>query len=663
MPKLAQSPYRAEPVVAEDEGNRITLRALVTGTAVAVLLGGGAPFENLLISGSPLHLDYSTPAAVFVFFLFIILINPLLGLLRRSWRFTSAELVTVYVMGAVACTLPTNGLVCRLLPHISSGTYYATPENEWHDRVLPHMASWLRVGDEQAVKWFYEGLPQGRALPWEAWLVPLLAWTPLLLAFFGIMTTLMILVRKQWVNNERLIFPLVQVPMAMIGEGEKEAGLVSRFFKTPAVWIGILVPVVLYSQRALHNYFPFIPEGMPIAKYYFFWNNKFRLRLSISYAVVGFGYLLSTKLGFSIWFLGLLTSMEHAVLLHYGAAGSERVMGSALGSSNLVYQGFGAMMALVAGALWTARHHLRDVARKVMRNAPDVDDSGEILSYRQTLALLVVSVVGMMAWLYVARMSWWLVPPVVMVVFALMFGITRIVAEGGLAVTRPAMMPADVAVAGLGSTQLGPANIGALSTVDSWAGEMRTTMMAAVIHGLKLAETYVITNRRRLFAAILIAAVAATVAAVATVLKIGYTHGALNLSEWFFGPDTATAPYSFTAYHLANPTSFSSAFYGVAAMGAGVQVLLMLASQHFLWFPIHPIAFPVSALWTTHHLMPSIFVAWLIKTVVLRYGGVKLYRRTRPLFLGLILGHYVAGGIWIVIDGFTGMTGNYLFYW
>ena len=82
-----------------------------------------------------------------------------------------------------------------------------------------------------------------------------------------------------------------------------------------------------------------------------------------------------------------------------------------------------------------------------------------------------------------------------------------------------------------------------------------------------------------------------------------------------------------------------------------------------MWFPIHPIAFPISAMWTTHHLMASIFVAWLVKSVVLRFGGVTLYRRTRPFFLGLILGHYATGGLWCVIDGFTGITGNHLFFW
>ena len=648
-----------------NSNSKITFRALLAGTLIAVLLGVGAPYENLIISGSPLHLDYSTPAAVFLFFLFFILVNPLLGFLHRKWLFSRAELVTVYVMGAVACTIPTAGLVCILIPHISAGIYYSTPENEWEARVTPFIQSWLRVTDEDAIKFFYEGLPQGEPIPWEAWTGPLVAWMVLFVAFFGAVTAMMVLVRKQWIEHERLTFPLVQVPIAMIGEEEEEGGggLISDFFKNPVVWIGVLVPIVLYSQRALHNYFPFIPEGMPISESYYFWNNKFRLRLSLSYAVVGFGYLLSVKLGFSLWFLGLLTMFEHAALHHFGIAGSDRVIGSSLGSSNLLYQGFGALVVLTISSVWVGRKHLGRIAAKFWNSASEVDDSREILSYRQAGLLLLVCGAVMMVWCNLSGLSWWLVPPFLLVVFLLMFGITRIVAEGGLAVTRPTMMPNDVMVGGLGASNLGPTNIGALAMTYPWAGGMRVTVMAAVIHGLKLAENYAITHRKRLFLGILLAGITAVVAAIVTVLIIGYEYGALNLSVWFFGPGAATAPYSFAAYHMTNPLPPSESFYTVSIAGALMQLLLTVANARFLWWPIHPIAFPISAFWTTHHLMPSIFIAWLIKAVVLHYGGVVLYRRTRPFFLGLILGHYVAGGLWIVIDGFTGMTANYLFYW
>ena len=652
------------PSEAQQPGSVITWRALACGTIIAIILGVGAPYENLVISGSPLHLDYSTPAAVFLFFIFFILINPLLGLLRKKWRFSPAELVTVYIMGAVACSVPTNGLICVLIPHISAGIYYSTPENGWAEQVTPYIQPWLQVTDTKAVKFFYEGLPQGQDLPWNAWISPLAIWMILIMAFFGAMTAMMVLIRKQWIENERLTFPLVQVPLAMIGEeNQNRQHTTNSFFKNPVVWIGILVPILLYSQRALHNYFPFIPEGMPISHSYYFFDNKFRLRLSLSYAIVGFGYLLSTKLGFSLWFLGLLTMFEHAILHYFGIAGTDRIIGSSLGSSNLLYQGFGALMMLACSALWVGRRHLLDILSCFWRRTPKIDASREILSYRQASLLLLVCSAMMMVWCNIAGLVWWVVPFFLLVVFLLMFGITRIVAEGGLAVTRPTMMPNDVIVGAFGAGTLGTNSIGALGLSYPWAGQMRTTLMAAVIHGLKLAEHYTIANRKRLFWAILLAAFTAVIAALYTVLTLGYTYGALNMSVWFFGVGAATAPYSFIAYHLANPFAPSESFYLVSSMGALVQILLTLAHTRFLWWPIHPIAFPVSAFWTTHHLMPSIFLAWLVKTLCLRFGGIVLYRKTRPFFLGLILGHYVAGGLWILIDGFTGMTANHLFYW
>jgi hypothetical protein len=665
-PEATDTPAATGTPAAGRHPGAVTIRSLVSGALLATALGIAAPYENLLISGSPMHFDYSTPGAIFFFALFLLIVNPVAALLRWRWRFTGAELATVYLMAVVACTLPTGGLVAKLLPHISSGTYFSTPENGWAEQILPFIPDWLRVTDPQAIKWFYEGLPSGTPLPWHAWAAPLLAWVPMLLAAYGAMTCLMILVRRQWIEYERLTFPLVQVPISMMGEESEKGsghGLLGEFFRTPAAWIGIALPLLQYSLRALHNYYPAVPEGLPIWKYYYFWDGKFQLRWSISHAVVGFGYLLSTKLGFSMWMLGLVTTFERAVLLHFGMPGTQRVEGIALGSSYLAYQGFGALMVLAGSALWVARGHLQLVWRKVTTGDPAIDDSDEILSYRSTVALLGLCVVVMCTWLHFSGMDWWVAPFLVLIALGVMFGLTRIVAEGGLAVTKAPLVPMDAVIGSVGSSTLGHANLGSMGMTFAWADGMRVTLMAAVIHGLRLAENYVTVHRRRLFIAILLAVICAATAAAVTILLVGYQHGALNLSIWFFGEGAATAPYTFTAYHLTNPADASWDFFGVAGLGAGVQALLTVASKRWLWFPIHPVAFPISAMWTTHHLMPSIFIAWLVKTVVLRYGGVMLYRRTRPFFLGLILGHYFAGGLWCVIDGFTGMTGNHLFFW
>ncbi|MDW8289915.1 MAG: DUF6784 domain-containing protein, partial [Armatimonadota bacterium] len=42
-------------------------------------------------------------------------------------------------------------------------------------------------------------------------------------------------------------------------------------------------------------------------------------------------------------------------------------------------------------------------------------------------------------------------------------------------------------------------------------------------------------------------------------------------------------------------------------------------------------------------------IAWLVKFFVLRYGGLLLYRRTLPFFLGLVLGDYTMGAVWSLI--------------
>ena len=42
-------------------------------------------------------------------------------------------------------------------------------------------------------------------------------------------------------------------------------------------------------------------------------------------------------------------------------------------------------------------------------------------------------------------------------------------------------------------------------------------------------------------------------------------------------------------------------------------------------------------------------IGWLIKSCVLRYGGMRGYRLCLPFFTGLILGDYVSGCLWAII--------------
>ena len=66
----------------------------------------------------------------------------------------------------------------------------------------------------------------------------------------------------------------------------------------------------------------------------------------------------------------------------------------------------------------------------------------------------------------------------------------------------------------------------------------------------------------------------------------------------------------------------------------------------FTWWPFHPaaIAFP------TRRYGFCLLLVWLIKSVVLRYGGISLYRRSLPFWYGMIVGYLFGVGLSTLID-------------
>jgi hypothetical protein len=80
------------------------------------------------------------------------------------------------------------------------------------------------------------------------------------------------------------------------------------------------------------------------------------------------------------------------------------------------------------------------------------------------------------------------------------------------------------------------------------------------------------------------------------------------------------------------------------AVGAGFTFTLVLAAARlrFVGFPLHPVGFAVSGSWNMSLLWLPLAIAWLVKLLVLRYGGLRLYRQALPFFLGLMLGDFVS---------------------
>jgi hypothetical protein len=87
---------------------------------------------------------------------------------------------------------------------------------------------------------------------------------------------------------------------------------------------------------------------------------------------------------------------------------------------------------------------------------------------------------------------------------------------------------------------------------------------------------------------------------------------------------------------------------GIAAMGtgAGMAAALSTLRRRFLWWPLHPVGYMAANSWGMHWNWGSLTLGWLIKVLLLRYGGLRTFRSAIPFFIGLVVGDMLSEGIW-----------------
>ena len=604
-------------------------------------------------------LGTSTVGALFLLFFLAGLINPLLKLVHPRAGLNRGELLLIYIMMVMASPLPVF-FAGRFIGTILTPFYFATPENDWHTLIQPHIADWLEPRD-LAIMWpFYEGLEQGRSIPWAGWLPMFLRWAPLVWALFLAMIAVMAILRKQWNDYERLTYPLVQVPMALT---EQDAGgdRIAPFFKNPVMWTGFAVPAIWGTLHGLHNYFP---ETVPIATnvdpIHFIlpiFDNLSELQFKFRFNILGFFYFLKTEIAFSLWFFNLFANALRTTFAVLGVTSSEMLGGGhSIIDPILVHQSMGGMLVLFLFGLFAARKHLRAVCRKALWGDPTVDDSGEILSYRTAVLVLLASSAVIVAWLSLAGLPVWVVLAFLFTTFALFVGFTRLIAEGGLSDGSVPVGPAAIVVSAVGSSAIGAQGLVVLATTFFWTNG-RSFAMTSAANSLKLGEGFG-GSKRPLFWTMLLAMAVGLVSSMWVVMELGYSYGALNLKI----PGGKHGFYDYAAGLIRTPSEPHLWGWINTGIGAGVMLLLMLARWYYVWWPLHPLGYPIGPTGIMDHLWFDMFLAWLIKVSVLRYGGVALYRKTRPFFMGMIAGHIVPGGLFLFVDHFTGMVGNVIFW-
>jgi len=299
--------------LAKDAG--ITLRAGLFGLA---LIG----IDNYWITVVEVRwysLD-GTSLPLFVTPIFILFVIALLNLLARRLcprlALRRGELLTIYIMMVTGATLASHDLIQNLFGTIGHPHYAANESNHYATMFYRYLPDRMFLNDKAALNGFY----RGNTDPWvwniiRFWLVPLAIWAGLVMTLIVMMLCVNIILRRQWTEHEKLVFPLVQLPIEMAAEDSGK-----RLYANKLMWVGFALAFSIGLINGLHALFPNFPyiqgiKAYDLVQYIDFppWNvvgtDGNGVKAAAYPFAIGIAYFMPLDLSFSCWFFYVLRKL------------------------------------------------------------------------------------------------------------------------------------------------------------------------------------------------------------------------------------------------------------------------------------------------------------------------------------------------------------------
>ncbi|HEV2472094.1 MAG TPA: DUF6785 family protein, partial [Chthonomonadales bacterium] len=310
-------------------------------------------------------------------------------------------------------------------------------------------------------------------------------------------------------------------------------------------------------------------------------------------------------------------------------------------------QAFGAYLSFCIFSIWISRSYLIQVGRRILGKPSSIDDTYEPMRYRSAAAGIVLGVAGLVAFSTYLGLTWWIAIIFFLMYFALALAITRMRAELGTPVHDLHFTGPDEILTRVGGSQSYNADNLTVFAIYFWFNRAyRSHPMPHQLEAYKLAEQ-TRTDYRKWTSAMLWLGSISVFVAFWTILYLMYHYGAEAKSQLTFGAEA----YDNLTTWLKSPTpSFPSgnSFRELMAIfvGFGIAASLQWLRIRFPWWPLHPLAFAVTSSWEINLVWGPLFLAWIFKSLILRYGGRGGFQRALPFFIGLMLGQFVTGSLW-----------------
>ncbi len=627
-------------------------RVLLLGTLFSML--GILWGLQVSLIGESVHLAGSVPAipAVATLLLLSLFSRPLLQFgIRRA----EILLITLFVGVATAVT-DSNCLLAYWFAFLVVSRH-APARETLSANLTKNLPNWFAPNDPDAMRNFVEG---NATVPWGVWLVPLLGWGLFFIALWVTLFAILRLFKERWIAHERLRFPIVDL---MVSLGPEENGAPS-LLKNRVLWAGAACSILFNALNMANAFDPGIPATgvyIPLGNSFttFPWKSLAPLSISLRPEIFGLGYLMNTDVLFTAWFSYVILRFSNVIL---SGAGYE------IRTGPFDYQEIaaGAYLGVLFGLLWMGRTSLRVVLKEARQSLqlPNTEDPNypRVKRNRQYSLLAVLGFGYQLAWAISAGLTWWVAVLYLGLIVAFAVVYARIRAETGAPIWYlfPFWQQQKLLVNLFGTGALGATGANSLAVLAVMGFLGRSTfpeLGAWHIEGMELGERLKIRTKHVALCLLTALPIGITFGAI-FFLHIAYQRGYYSIDGGINGNGgwrvfMALQQYGDLATWQSRPTPPNLPLIAHSLFGGWLAVTMSVLRTRYLSFPLHPLGLAMGASYG-YHLWFPFFMIWLIKLIILRAGGVRLYKNMIPFFLGIVIGHYFMSGIvWGAISLFA----------
>ena len=633
----------------------MTWRAFIIGLVLVALLAWVEPLSSFITPYGPWFTYSSFPSGALVGLVFLVVFaNLALRLVHRAWVFSRQEQLLVFCMLFVAAAIPCEGIGRYFFQMVAGPPYLARRADiPWAQeggalQAAPEGLVLSKDPLSTAARQYYEG---GNRIPWRFWARPLAHWAAFLVPMYLAVFFLCGILRRQWVEVERLMFPLARVPLEFTEHERPESALPDVFYRK-----GFVMGLVFVGAYRLLSGLPCLFGGQA-AGIAFPFQEMFRgtfladlgfVNQRLNLAVIGFAFLVPADVSLGVWLFFMFSRME----MLWGRALAIPDMATP-NAQFFRWQQLGAYVSFVGGMLFMARRHLAGVLRKACGLSGGTDDSREPISYPLAFWGFVVSIGACLGWYVYHGMRLPTAVAVLGLVFLWFLVYARIVSQGGLyvAVNQWNMPGVIHSLSGGYAFGASGAVIAAMQGTLLFGG--RTTLLSSqTMNAFRISSVFG-KRARLLLPALIVSVLLALVMMTHQVLRQAYTMGAVNFSDTLQMVMPRGA-FSRAQNIILSPGQSVDPHVGALSMGVIGMTVLMLLRGGLYWWPIHPIGFLASTGYHAQRLWLPFFLGWLVKVGIMKLAGGRTLRHARDFFIAIIIAHFSISGLVGILQLLTG---------